>query len=92
MGSAVGRRAKSSSGGSAANGTLSANGRWFAYPLFSGRAEVYVVAYGGGQGKSQVSPNGGRVPQWIKDGKELYHLDGAQSIVAVPVKDLPTLT
>ncbi len=72
----------------AVNGTLSPNGRWLAYTLFSGQTEVYVVAYGGGQGKWQVSPNGGQVPQWSKDGKELYYLDGAQSIVAVPVKDL----
>ena len=28
------------------------------------------------------------MPQWSKDGKELYYLDGTQSIVAVPVKDL----
>ena len=72
----------------AINATLSPNGRWLAYTLFSGTAEVYVVAYGGGQGKWQVSPNGGQVPQWSKDGKELYYLDGTQSIVAVPVKDL----
>ena len=72
----------------AVNGSLSPNGRWLAYTLFSGQAEVYVVAYGGGQGKWQVSPNGGQVPQWSKDGKELYYLDGAQSIVAVPVRDL----
>jgi Tol biopolymer transport system component len=72
----------------AVNGTLSPNGRWLAYTLLSGQAEIYVVAYRGGQGKWQVSPNGGQVPQWSKDGKELYYLDGAQSIVAVPVKDL----
>jgi len=72
----------------AVNGTLSPNGRWLAYTLFSGQAEVYVVAYGGGQGKWQVSPNGGQVPQWSKDGKELYYFDGTQSISAVPVKDL----
>jgi serine/threonine protein kinase len=72
----------------AVGATLSPNGRWLAYTLLSGQADVYVVAYGGGQGKWQVSPNGGQVPQWSKDGKELYYLDGAQSIVAVPVKDL----
>jgi len=74
--------------GHAVGATLSPNGRWLAYTLLSGQADVYVVAYGGGQGKWQVSPNGGQVPQWSKDGKELYYLDGAQSIVAVPVKDL----
>jgi Tol biopolymer transport system component len=67
--------------------TLSPNGRWLAYTLFSGTSEVYVVAYGGGQGKWQVSANGGQVPQWSQDGKELYYMDGNQSIVAVPVKD-----
>jgi serine/threonine protein kinase len=72
----------------AVNGTLSPNGRWLAYTLFSGQTEVYVVAYGGGQGKWQVSPNGGQVPQWSKDGKELYYFDGTQSISAVAVKDL----
>src|ERR1022692_388182 len=72
----------------AVNGTLSPNGRWLAYTLFSGQAEVYVVAYGGGQGKWQVSPNGGQVPQWSKDGKELYYFDGSQSISAFPVRDL----
>ena len=71
----------------ATNATLSPNGRWLAYTLFSGASEVYVVAYGGGQGKWQVSANGGQVPQWSQDGKELYYLDGTQSIVAVPVKD-----
>jgi len=72
----------------AVNATLSPNGKWLAYTLFSGQSDVYVVAYSGGQGKWQVSPNGGQVPQWSKDGKELYYLDGTQSIVAVPVKDL----
>jgi serine/threonine protein kinase len=70
------------------NGALSPNGHWLAYTAFSGPAEVYVVGYGGSQGKWQVSPNGGQVPQWSKDGKELYYFDGAQSISAVPVKDL----
>jgi hypothetical protein len=72
----------------AINGALSPNGRWLAYTLFSGEDEIYVVAYGGGQGKWQVSPSGGQVPQWSKDGKELYYFDGTQSISAIPVKDM----
>jgi len=70
------------------NATLSADGRWLAYnSAESGRAEIYVEAYGGGQGKWQVSPNGGQVPHWSKDGKELYYFDLKQSVVAVPVKE-----
>jgi len=72
----------------AANAALSPNGRWLAYTSFGGPAEVDVVGYGGSQGKWQVSSNGGQAPQWSKDGKELYYFDGAQSISAVPVKDL----
>jgi len=71
----------------ATDGVLSPNGRWLAYTSFAGPQEVYVIAYGGGEGKWQVSPDGGQVPQWSKDGQELYYLDATQSIVAVPVKD-----
>ena len=70
------------------NGALSPNGHWLAYTAFGGASEVYVVGYGGSQGKWQVSPNGGQVPHWSQDGKELYYFDGTQSISAVPVKDL----
>ncbi len=70
------------------NAALSPNGHWLAYTAFSGLSEVYVVAYGGGEGKWQVSANGGQVPHWSNDGKELYYFDGTQSISAVQVKDL----
>ena len=67
---------------------LSPNGRWLAYSSTeSGRREIYVIAYGGGQGKWQVSPGGGQVPQWSTDGKELFYFDANQSLVTVSVKD-----
>ena len=71
----------------AGNGRLSPDGRWLAYDsIESGSPEVFVVPFGGGEGKWQVSPNGGSVPLWSRDGKELYYLDGTSSIQAVPVK------
>jgi Tol biopolymer transport system component len=71
-----------------AMGQLSPNGHWLAYHSNeSGAMEVYVVAYGGGQGKWQLSPSGGMLPQWSKNGKELYYIDGTQSLLAVPVND-----
>ena len=71
-----------------ANGHLSPDGRWLAYTSNeSGVAEVYVVAFRGGQGKWQVSASGGEQPRWSKDGKELYYLDPTFSVLAVPVKD-----
>jgi Tol biopolymer transport system component len=71
-----------------ANGSLSPNGHWLAYQSSeSGRNEVYVVAFGGGQGKWQVSANGGARAHWSRDGKELYLMDPAFNILAVSVND-----
>ncbi|MGA2003913.1 MAG: protein kinase [Terriglobales bacterium] len=70
------------------NGQLSPDGRWLAYQSGeSGGTEVYVMAYGGGQGKWQVSANGGMVPRWSNDGKTLYYIDSTQTLSAVPVKE-----
>ncbi len=67
-------------------GKLSPDGRWLAYQSSeSGRWEVYVMPFGGGQGKWQVSANGGGRPQWSKDGKELYYMDLTYNLFAVPV-------
>jgi dipeptidyl aminopeptidase/acylaminoacyl peptidase len=69
-------------------GSLSPNGHWLAYQSSeSGRAEVYVVAFGGGQGKWQVSANGGARAHWSRDGKELYLMDPAFNILAVSVNE-----
>src|SRR5271169_4960578 len=70
------------------NATLSANGRWLAYESAeSGRVEIYVQAYGGGQGKWQVSSNLGQAPRWSADGKKLFYFDEHQSVVGVSVQE-----
>ena len=72
------------------HGDLSPDGRWLAYQSGeSGLSEIYVVPFGGGQGKWQVSSNGGMAPHWSADGKELYYFETSASgtIFAVPVKD-----
>jgi Tol biopolymer transport system component len=69
------------------NAKLSPDGRWLAYQSGeSGVVQVYVVAFGGGSGKWQVSSNGGNGPRWSKDGRELYYLDPAFNVFAVPVQ------
>jgi eukaryotic-like serine/threonine-protein kinase len=69
--------------------SLSPDGRWLAYMSNeSGTMQVYVVAFGGGQGKWQVSVNGGAAARWSKDGKELYYLDPTYNLFAVPVKEV----
>ena len=68
---------------------LSPDGLWFTYASSeSGGVEVYVVAFGGGQGKWQVSAHGGAQPEWSKDGKELYYMDPTYNLFAVPVKEV----
>ena len=67
---------------------ISPNGRWIAYPSAeSGANEVYVAAFGGGQGKWQVSSNGGEQPQWSRDGKELFYVDTTFNVYTVPVTE-----
>jgi eukaryotic-like serine/threonine-protein kinase len=69
-----------------ANAKLSPDGHWLAYTSGeSGMFQVYVVPFGGGQGKWQVSANGGTGPRWSMDGKVLYYLDLTFNILAVPV-------
>ena len=67
-------------------GKLSPDGHWLAYQSTeSGRSEVYAMPFGSGQGKWQVSANGGQQPRWSKDGKELYYMDLTYNLFAVPV-------
>ena len=57
----------------------------------SGRFEVYVRPFPGGDGKWQVSGNGGRQPRWSKDGKELFYTEG-HTLMAVAVATTPSFT
>jgi hypothetical protein len=45
------------------------------------------VPFHGGQGKWQVSAHGGGGAQWSKDGRELYYIDPAYNLYAIPVKE-----
>jgi serine/threonine protein kinase len=68
------------------NAKLSPDGHWLAFQSGeSGTVQVYVVAFGGGRGKWQISANGGVMPRWSKDGKELYYFDPTFSLFAVSV-------
>ena len=70
-------------------GRLSPDDRWLAYTSTeSGTSEVFVVAFRGGQGKWQISANGGFEPEWSRDGKELYYFNNpSRTVFAVPVKE-----
>ena len=66
--------------------SFSPDGQWVAYESDeSGRPEIYVRPFPGPGGKWQVSPGGGEEPHWSADGREIFYLDVAQNVVAVPV-------
>ena len=68
---------------------ISPDGRWLTYTsLESGVPEVYVVPFSGGQGKWQVSANGGQYSQWSEDGKELYYFDQSNNLSVMRVKEV----
>jgi dipeptidyl aminopeptidase/acylaminoacyl peptidase len=57
------------------HGQISPDGKWLAYySNETGRSEVYVQPFPGGAGKWQISTNGGVLPRWRRDGRELFYM------------------
>jgi eukaryotic-like serine/threonine-protein kinase len=60
--------------------------RWIAYTSSeTGRYEVYVRDFPGGDQKWQVSPHGGWQPHWRGDGRELFYVALDGTLVAAPI-------
>jgi serine/threonine protein kinase len=60
---------------------VSPEGRFLAYVSSeSGRTEVYVKPFPSGEGKWQVSVNGGAVPRWSASGDRLFFLEDGQDV------------
>lgn len=67
-------------------GRFSPDGRWVAYQSAeSGRNEVYVQPFPGPGSKIQISKDGGRVPEWRRDGRELFFRGAGDEIMVVPI-------
>jgi eukaryotic-like serine/threonine-protein kinase len=63
---------------------LSPDEQWLAYSSDqTGRREVYVRALSGNDGRWQVSTQGGTMPRWRRDGRELYFLTLQNRLMAV---------
>jgi serine/threonine protein kinase/Tol biopolymer transport system component len=70
---------------------FSPDGRWVAYASNeSGRSEVSVQAFPGPGGKWQVSSEGGTMPRWSKDGRELFYLGAEGRLMAAEVRLSPS--
>jgi Tol biopolymer transport system component len=73
-------------------GRLSPDGRWVAYEeIVAGRREVFVQGYPDGGTRRQITVDGGRVPIWRRDGKELYFRHRS-AVFAVPIDTSAGLT
>ena len=71
---------------------LSAQGRFVAYVSDqSGQDQVYVRPFPKGEGQWQVSAQGGGQPQWSRDGRELFYVEG-DTLIAVEVSTSPSFT
>ena len=67
---------------------FSPDGRWVAYESneSGNRIEIYVAPFPQASRKWQVSTDGGLLPRWRADGKELFYLDDSRRITAVEMK------
>jgi Tol biopolymer transport system component len=71
--------------------TISPDGRWIAYESdASGRREIYVQAFPGPSRTWQVSLDGGRIPVWSPNGRELFYRRGV-SMMAADITEGPEL-
>ena len=66
---------------------LSPDGQWLAYASDeSKRNEIYVQTFPTLGGKWHVSTNGGELPVWSRDGKDLFYIGADRKMMAVAVK------
>ena len=74
---------------SESDGEVSPEGHWLAYQSNeSGGAEVYVQPFPGGGSKTRISTDGGSVPRWAHNSKEIFFWSrrGTRRLLAVDVQ------
>jgi Tol biopolymer transport system component len=56
-------------------GAVSPDGRWLAYVLRGGNGpEVFVTSFPGLTGNWPISQDGGSLPRWSRDGREIFYM------------------
>jgi serine/threonine-protein kinase len=72
------------------NPAFSPDGKWVAYRGDdTGRSEVYVTPYPGPGGRFQISTDGGGLPRWPVDGRELFYRNG-DKLMGVEIRTEPS--
>ena len=60
---------------------ISPNGKWVAYQSNeTGRSEIHVRSFPSGDGRWQISVDGGVFPRWRQDGAELFFMTPSSSV------------
>jgi serine/threonine-protein kinase len=74
------------------NADISPDGNWIAYQSNeSGLSQIYVRPFPKvDAARWPISPAGGSRPLWARNGRELFYLDGADMLTAVPIHTVPT--
>ena len=71
---------------------FSPDGRWVAYVSeTAGRRQVYVSAFPGAGGRTQISDDGAGAPVWGRDGYTVYYPKGRQ-LLAATLRFVPTVS
>jgi Tol biopolymer transport system component len=66
---------------------FSPDGRWVAYSSDeSGRMEIYVTPYPGPGRRRRISEEGGFWPRWSRDGRELFYVSPAGTLMVAGVQ------
>ena len=69
------------------SGTFSPDGRWVAYESnVTSRLEIYVDSFPEPKGPTRISRDGGRVPRWRGDGRELFFLAPDGTMMAAGIE------
>jgi Tol biopolymer transport system component len=72
---------------------FSPDGNYVAYASDeSGDFDIYLKRFPGGEGKWQVSTNGGDRPRWARDGRSIYYQQDNCDLMEVSVTFEPALT
>ncbi|MDQ6893738.1 MAG: protein kinase [Acidobacteriota bacterium] len=79
--------------GDESEATFSPDGKYVAYTWTeSGHDEIYVQTFPAGDGKWQISNEGGSLPRWSRDGREIFFIDPKRRIFAAAVQTAGVFT
>ena len=69
------------------DGRFSPDGRWVSYSSNeTGQSEVYIRPYPGPGAPIKISPAGGAVAHWRRDGRELFYVSNDNKMMSIDIR------